>query len=140
MALFGGFYLPKKTSLVLPLAAMLISDLVIGFYSLLIMVSVYASFIFINLIGQWLGKKKDMGLTVGGVVMSSVLFFLVTNFAVWAITDSMYPHTLQGLLTCYIAGLPFLKFTLMGDLFFNVLFFSAYLLAKRSVYFERLIS
>lgn len=132
MALFGGFYLPRKTSLVLPMAAMLVSDLVIGFYSPIVMVSVYASFILINFIGQWLRRKKDLSFTVGGVVFSSVLFFLITNFAVWT-NGSMYQPTLQGLVASYVAGLPFLKFTLAGDLVFNGLFFGAYLLANRSL-------
>ncbi|TSC89375.1 MAG: hypothetical protein G01um10145_532 [Microgenomates group bacterium Gr01-1014_5] len=131
MALFGGFYLPRKMSIVMPLAAMFISDLVIGFYSLPVMFSVYISFILINFIGQALRQKKNTVLTFGGVISSSVLFFLVTNFAVWAIPNSMYSHNFQGLLASYIAGLPFLKFTLAGDLFFNGLFFTAYALGSQ---------
>jgi len=132
VALFSGFYLNKKYSLLVALLAMLVSDLIIGFYSPSVMASVYSSFILIGLLGMWLRKHKNAGNLLMVTVFSSALFYLVTNFAVWAFPGSfmMYPKTWQGLMECYIMGLPFLRNTAMGDLFYVGAFFGAYELVK----------
>ena len=49
---------------------------------------------------------------------ASVVFFLVSNFGVWA-SGTMYPNTFSGLMICYAAGLPFLKNTLIGDMAYS---------------------
>jgi len=126
MALFGGTYLNKKYALIVPILAMLISDYFIGFYNPWIMFSVYGSFILIGLIGLWLKKHKTVANVLGASLSGSIIFFLVTNFAVWAVPHSMYPHNLQGLLQSYIMGLPFLKNTILGDLFYVGALFSLY--------------
>ncbi|TAN57157.1 hypothetical protein EPN15_05115 [Patescibacteria group bacterium] len=132
MALFGGAKLNKKYALIVPLAAMLISDYFIGFYSWQIMASVYASFLIYGLLGLR-ARKNESWLKIGGATLAgSVLFFLITNFAVWAF-GSMYPHTLAGLLACYAAGLPFFRGTLLGDIFFTAAFFGLYELARKYV-------
>ena len=132
VALFSGFYLNKKYSLLVALLAMLVSDLIIGFYSPSVMASVYSSFILIGLLGMWLKKHKNTGNLLMVTVFSSALFYLVTNFAVWAFPGSfmMYPKTWQGLMECYIMGLPFLRNTAIGDLFYVGAFFGAYELVK----------
>ncbi len=56
--------------------------------------------------------------TTATVVVSSILFFLLSNFAVWAFSG-MYPLNLSGLTQCYIAALPFLEKTMLGDLFWT---------------------
>ena len=86
MALFGGTYFSRKTALVLPMAAMLVSDAFIGFYQAPVMVSVYGSFLISVLLGFWLKKHKEWYEIGGGAILSAVLFFLITNFAVWAFT------------------------------------------------------
>ena len=126
MALFGGTYLNKKYALLVPIAAMLISDWFIGFYNPWIMASVYGSFIIIGLMGIWLKNHKTVANVLGASLFGSIIFFLVTNFAVWAVPHSMYPHNLQGLLQSYIMGLPFLKNTLLGDLFYVGALFGLY--------------
>ena len=126
MALFGGTYLNKKYALIVPILAMLISDYFIGFYNPWIMFSVYGSFILIGLFGLWLKKHKTVANVLGASLSGSIIFFLVTNFAVWAVPHSMYPHNLQGLLQSYIMGLPFLKNTILGDLFYVGTLFSLY--------------
>jgi len=126
MALFGGVYLGKKYALLIPLAAMLISDIFIGFYNPWIMFSVYGSFFLIGLIGLWLKNHKNVPNILGASLFGSIIFFLVTNFAVWAVPISMYPHNLQGLLQSYIMGLPFFRNTLMGDLFYVGTMFGLY--------------
>ena len=104
MALFGGTYLPagrhglnKKYALIVPLIALLIGDIFIGFYSPLIMGAVYGSFLVIGLIGLWLRKHKTLPYIIGASLLGSIIFFLVTNFAMWAIPHSFYPHNLGGI-------------------------------------------
>jgi hypothetical protein len=64
---------------------------------------------------------------IGGMLTCSLLFFAATNFAVWAFSG-LYPLTWQGLTTCYVAALPFLDKTVLGDLFWcGVLFGGAWL-------------
>src|SRR3989344_8083665 len=84
MALFGGAKLNKKYALLLPIAAMLVSDYFIGFYSWKIMASVYVSFLVYGLFGLLLRKKKGWGRVGIAAVAGSIQFFLITNAAVWA--------------------------------------------------------
>ena len=55
-------------------------------------------------------------------LVGSVGFFLISNFAVW-MTGIMYPLTLGGLATCYVAGLPFFRNALISDMLFTAVFF-----------------
>jgi len=126
LGLFGGTYLNKKYALLIPVLVMLVSDYFIGFYNLWIMLSVYGSFLLIGLIGLWLKNHKTIPNCVGASIFGSIIFFLVTNFAVWAVPSSMYPHNLQGLLQSYIMGLPFFRNTLLGDLFYVGVMFGLY--------------
>lgn len=128
IALFGGVYLSRKLAFILPLSAMLISDIFIGFYAVAVMISVYGSFLLIGALGVWLKKHKKWYTIGGSAFLSAVLFFLITNFAVWAFTP-WYPTTLSGLLQCYVMALPFFKNTLLGNLFYATCFFGLYELA-----------
>ena len=131
MALFGGAYLDKRWAILLPLVAMFFSDLFIGFYSPIVMISVYGSFALTGLIGLWLRERKSPKNTLLAAVSSSVLFFLITNFAVWA--GGSYSRGLDGLLTSYVMALPFFRGTLFGDLFYTTVFFGGYELVLRLV-------
>lgn len=126
MALFGGTYLNKKYALIIPLAIMFVSDYIIGFYNPWIMLSVYGSFLLIGLLGLWLKNHKTVANVVGASIFGSIIFFVLTNFAVWAVPHSMYPHTLQGLISSYTMGLPFFRNTLLGDLFYVTMMFGLY--------------
>jgi hypothetical protein len=108
---------------------MLISDIFIGFYEPLLMISVYGSFVLCGLIGLWLKKRKKWYTVTGGSVLGSVLFFIITNFAVWAFTP-WYEKTLAGLIQCYTMALPFFRNTLLGDLFYVGVFFGVYELVR----------
>lgn len=125
MALLSGAVLPRRLTFVVPLAAMLASDLVIGFYSLPVMGAVYASFALTNIIGRRLRDRAHVRRVIGASLLSSIIFFLVTNAAVW-IFQSMYPHTIVGLGQSYLLGLPFFRNTLFGDLAFTGLLFGVY--------------
>ncbi len=133
VALFGGTYLAnKKLAIVLPIAAMLVSDYFIGFYHWPIMLSVYLSFALSGLLGLWLRRRKNLNNTIGTTLFASIQFFLITNFAVWAF-GTMYPHTASGLLASYVNAVPFFRNTLLGDFFYVGVMFGAYELIKRRV-------
>ncbi len=135
ISLFAGVYLGKKYAVLVPLAAMLISDLFIGFYSAPIMISVYASFALVGLLGYFLRKHKSAETIIAASFISSTLFFLVTNWAVWQF-GTMYSPSILGLWQSYLAGLPFYRNALLGDLFYTTSIFGAfefarYLIAKK---------
>src|SRR5882724_10892978 len=77
MALFGGVYLDKKYAIILPLAALFISDIFLGFNQS--MPYVYGSFVLTGLIGMWLRTHKSFNNIVLGTLISSIIFFLITN-------------------------------------------------------------
>jgi hypothetical protein len=75
----------------------------------------------------WLGtslrEKSGFWRVIGAALASSVSFFLISNFAVWAAWPGLYPRTLGGLMACYAAGIPFFRGTVESDLFFSIAFF-----------------
>jgi hypothetical protein len=132
IALFGGVYLSKKIALVLPLAVMVISDIFIGSYEPKLMVFVYGSFILCVILGLWLKNHKRWQTIFGASVLGSILFFFITNFAVWAFS-SWYERSFSGITQCYLMALPFFRNSLLGDLFYVFSFFGIYELAKRLI-------
>lgn len=138
LALFGAATFERKwLGLLAPFAAMLLSDTLIGFHST--MTAVYVSFGLTWLLGLWALKHPSAGRIALVSITASLLFFLITNFAVWY-GSTFYPQTPAGLLACYAAGLAFYDGTsfflngVFGDLFFSaVLFGGYYLLQQRFV-------
>lgn len=128
ITLFGGVYLPKRLFF-LPLVILLISDYFIGFYGT-DMIYVYGSYLLVGLIGLWLRSRKKPVLVVGSALGSSVLFFLITNFGVWAPPNNWYPHTLDGLLTSYTMAIPFFRNSLIGDIGYTIILFGGYELVQ----------
>ncbi len=108
---------------------MFISDIFIGFYQWQIMLSVYSGFALASLVGLYFKKHKTFPIILGGTVVSSLLFFVITNWAVWQYSG-MYSHNWAGLLESYTMALPFLKNSLVGDLFYTGVFFGAFELVK----------
>ncbi len=131
MALFGGTYIKRKElAFLLPIAAMFVSDLFIGFHAT--MIWVYVAFIAIVALGFVLRRNVKVVNVVAMSLASSTLFFLVTNFGTWMTQMMPYPMNVAGLMQAYIAGLPFFLNGIMGDLFFcTVLFGSYYVISKR---------
>ncbi|MCX6790971.1 MAG: hypothetical protein NTV62_02130 [Candidatus Gribaldobacteria bacterium] len=125
LALFSGARLPKYLAFAVPLVAMLVSDIFLGFYEWPIALAVYGSFFFCIFLGSLLKKKPKWTFTVGYSLIGSLVFFITTNLAVW-IFSHWYPKTLVGLGRCFFLALPFFKNTLLGDLFFVGLFFGLY--------------
>ena len=127
MALFGGVYLSKRLAITLPLVALFVSDIFLGFHAT--MGYVYGSFVLVSLLGMWVRSKKSPVTLVGASLAGSLLFFLITNFGVWAETN-MYPKTWAGLVESYMMALPFFRNSLFGDLFYGMVFFGGYELVK----------
>lgn len=125
MALFGGAYMGKKQALTLPIVAMILSDLVIGFDSLPMRLSVYGSFLLMVLMGMFLKSRVNAKNTIIFSLTSSILFFVITNFAVWAF-GGLYPHTATGLAQSYFFAIPFFRNTVLGDLFYSGVFFGGF--------------
>ena len=129
MALFSGAYLGRKgvIAFAAPLGALLLSDLVLGFYRG--MPTVYFSVAMVVIIG-WLSLQRLSPLRIGAAaIASSVLFFVVTNFGMW-LSSGFYPRTLAGLEACYIAAIPFFQNTVAGDLFYATLLFGGWKIAE----------
>lgn len=108
--------------LIIPLASMIVSDAVIGLYDWRLLLSVYASFTLIGMLGVLVQRTRSVSMIASVSTLGSVLFFLITNTCVWALA-SWYPHNIRGLLACYAAGLPFLYTMLAGDLLFSFALF-----------------
>lgn len=130
-ALFAGFALPWR-GLFLPIAALFASDFFIGFYDVGVMASVYGSFALLSFLGRFLRGGSSFRLFPASV-FGSLLFYGVTNGAVWAFTP-WYPKTGAGLLEAYVLGLPFLRNTMVGDLFYIGVFVGAYAFMKYAVF------
>jgi hypothetical protein len=79
----------------------------------------YAAILFL---GTQLRENTGWVRVAVAALASSVSFFLLSNFAVWAF-GTMYPKTMGGLTTCYAAGLPFFRRGLAGDMLFTALVF-----------------
>ena len=128
MALFGGAYFNKKwAAFIVPIAAMFITDLILGFHST--MWAVYLSFAAIVVIGILMIKQKKVTNILLASVTSSVVFFIVTNFGAW-LSSPFYAKTGVGLIACYTAAIPFFHQTLLSDLFFVGILFGAYHIIK----------
>lgn len=134
MALFGGTYLlNKKHAFLIPISAMFLSDILLelkdgsGFYPEMMMV--YGSMVLITFLGFFLRGREQRQTIMVASLLGSLLFFFLTNFGTWM--SGYYGYTSQGLANCYIAAIPFFKGTVMGDLFYNLLFFGGFALAGR---------
>lgn len=123
MALFSGVYFTdKKYAFIIPLLAMFLSDIFLGFS--MITLFVYAAFILVGYIG--IASKK---MNIKTILISSLSFFIITNFGVWLIG---YPKTFNGLLECYTLAIPFFRNSLIGDFFFaGVMYYGFEFVSKR---------
>ena len=136
VGLFAGYYFRSRAvALFVPLAVMVLSNLVIGSYlSRGMEVAVYAAMLLPVIVSSLLRQKLSV-LRVGCcALVSSVLFFLITNLSHWWF---MRQHTAAELLESYVAALPFLRATILGDLFWSSVIFGAYALATWTDYAPR---
>jgi hypothetical protein len=110
LAIFGATTFKNKyLGMLLPLIALGISDIFLGFSN--ISYWVYGAFILISLTSMFIRKVNTQH-----ILLSSIVFFIVTNFGVWLLG---YPNTVEGFILCYTLALPFFVNTVIGDLFFT---------------------
>jgi hypothetical protein len=135
VAVFAGFFFTKqREALGVSLGALVLSDLYLGFHSILIWV--YGAFAICVLLGRFLkpreGEPVSWGPILFGNLSAAVLFFVITNFGVW-LQGSMYPSTWSGLSACFEAAIPFFRNSLSSQLLFGAALFSAHRLLRGSL-------
>lgn len=123
--LFTGVYATNKKYFILPFIALFISDIFIGFYKWEIMLSVYLSLGLIYLLSYFVKKEKNILNITSATLASALLFFLITNLAVWYFGD-WYTKDLAGLMLNYSLAIPFFKATLASNIFYSSLMFGVY--------------
>lgn len=131
LALFAGAHFDdKRWAFVIPLAAMLLSDILLGFHGQ--MPVTYGAFAVIVAMGFSLKERRTALRVAGASVSAATFFFVVSNFGVWA-SGSLYPMTLQGLVACYVAAIPFFQNWLAGTLVYAALLFGGFALAEKKL-------
>jgi len=129
IALFSGVYLNKRQALIVPLLLMVLSDILLGMHN--VVAFTWGSFLIVTLLGFKARNHK----TVKGIgfasIASSFLFYLITNFGVWAM--GWYPQNAKGLIDCYILGLPFLRMFTFSTLIYTFILFAVYELIASKV-------
>lgn len=129
LGLFAGAMLPSRMAWLLPIAALLISDMISGFYALPAMALVYLGFYCSAVIGRvWLARERTLGRLVGAVLASATVFFVISNLSAWLM---YYPRTLEGFVQCYISAIPFFGRSLFGDALYTTLLFGTYEFVRR---------
>ncbi len=104
------------SAMLVPLSAMFVSDFYLGFHSS--MFWVYISILLGTTLSQYTISMKKTYVHLGSnALLSSTIFFIITNFAVW-MSGGLYPHTMDGLILCYTMAIPFFGNTLAGTLFY----------------------
>ncbi len=126
LGLFSGAYVMTKRAWLMPIIALLISDLIIGFYTPVVMLSVYVSFALSVVLGRYMLSKKRNVLRIGGsAIASASILFVLSNFTLWT-TGLYYPLTFEGLTICFIRAIPFYGNTVLGDLFYAAVLFGTH--------------
>ncbi|MCL2038882.1 MAG: hypothetical protein FWG85_00455 [Bacteroidetes bacterium] len=127
VALFSGMiFANKKIALLIPISAMLISDIALGLHST--MFAVYLSFGLVVMLGINMKKPSVIGV-MGNSILGAVIFFIVTNFAVWC--AGWYGYSLESLGTCYLMAIPFFHNTLISSVLYSGLLFGGFYLANK---------
>ena len=131
IALMSGLYIKKKFIVLLPISIMLVSDLIIGSHATVFWV--YLSLILISLIGQVIKNNTSNILLYS--ILSSVLFFIITNFGVWSFGG--YGYTFAGLIMSYTMAIPFFNNTLFSTFIFSLGIYTAnYIIGFYSVKYQ----
>ena len=129
IGLFAGAAFDRRAAWLVPFAALLLSDAVIGFYHPMSMFWNYAGFAACLLLGSAvLGRARTLPRFAGATLASSVAFFALSNFGMWA--SGYYPRTGAGLVECYVAALPFFRNTLASDVLYSAALFGGWALLR----------
>lgn len=131
IALFSGAtFKDKRLAYLLPFTAMILTDLYLGLHFSIL--PVYGSFAIAVALGTLIRKQPRI-LSVSALsIVSSVIFFLITNLPIWYADLSLYPMTWNGTMESYTMAIPFFGNQLIGDLFYTGIFFGVYHLLEKS--------
>ncbi len=136
IALFAGFiFIKRYMAVVAVFSTMLLCDyfafgsLSASWFGSKSMFVVYLALLFPIVFKNFLQKKIGVLRIFGAALASSSVFFLATNFAVWAFSP-MYEKTLEGLVLCYTMAIPFFQNTVAGDLIWSGVIFGTYLVLR----------
>jgi hypothetical protein len=140
LALFSGCYFAGRFSkFIIPLLSVWVGDLFIDYiymHKFMVFYSgfywQYACYVILVMIGIMISSRVKPVNLLAASVLSSVLFFVISNFGVW-IGFGMYPHTAFGLAACYTAAIPFFNSTLISDIAYSALFFGSFEFAQRKI-------
>ena len=129
LGLFSGAYMHHRYAWLVPVAALLIGDMVTGFYGWHGMFFVYLGFAVSAIIGRlFLAEQRSVNRLGLGILTAAIAFYLLSNFGSWLM---YYPKTLAGLVQCYVNGLPYLLRSLIGDTLYCILLFGTFESVRR---------
>ena len=139
LALFAGCYLSVSQGMLLGLGAMALTDVLghvmdiesMGLYHRPTMLAVYISFALPSLLGWALRGRVSLASVPAAAVLSSAIFFLITNFAVWLDPSMNFERSAAGLIKCYVDAIPFAGNHFLGNLIFSCSFFGVHAALSR---------
>lgn len=130
VALFAGAqFTDKRLAFLIPLLAMLMADLFLGLHAT--MIYVYGAVALTAGLGMWLRARLSISRITVAAIAASLLFFIITNFGAWLALPTLYGRSIDGLLTAYIAAIPFYQNTLVGNLLFTAALFGGFYFLER---------
>ena len=128
ISILGAYFMASKKNVYwLPLAVMLLSDILLelsyrigysafpGFNAT--MLFVYPSFMLMAMLGKWAGNKQTIPALVTSIIGGSLLFFVITNFGYWLL---YMPKSFEGLMQSYVQAIPFYRSSLLGDMIYTI--------------------
>lgn len=119
--LFAGARMPLLQALALPVVALLVGNIITGFYDARVLVAVYIGFLAGPLIGRaMLRARRGVVPVASAVLVNAIAFYLISNIGNWI---AFYPPTFPDLMACYVAGLPMLMASIAGDAVYATLLF-----------------
>lgn len=130
LALFSGAYLQRQVLWLVPIGALLLGDAATGFYSPLVMAFVYVGFLSSTAVGRvFLHERDSWARIAAATVAGACVFWTLSNLGNWL---AFYPNTLEGLLSCYFQGLPYLMRSVAGDAAYVALLFCGFKLLRQA--------
>ena len=139
IALFSGAkFQDKKWSVIIPVVSLFISDVILSYLNNFdifhnTILFTYGSILLVILLGRLLNSERlNISKTVSFTLLSSLLFFVITNIGVWLFSN-MYTLDLTGLTKCFVLAIPFLQKSIAGDLFFATVLFGVYELVSNKL-------
>jgi hypothetical protein len=148
MALFAGSVCrDRRFAFLFPVLSMLVSDIIYQFLYLQGLTPIkgfygglwenYLLIASVTIIGFYINKNKLLHITTGSLA-GAVYYFILSNFLVWVgggldINNQPYVKSFEGLAACYIAALPFFKWSLLSTMLFGGVFFGSYYWAGKNI-------